>query len=147
MYRRILAAIDSGVAASRALDEAVAFAGDQEAALRVIHVIDPLPIGWELEGMVNLNELAEAFHKGGAALLQKAVEIAGRGGVTAETALLEAAGRRIAEVIVADADSWQADLVVLGTHGRHGVDRLLMGSVAEEAARTASTPVLLVRGA
>jgi nucleotide-binding universal stress UspA family protein len=48
-------------------------------------------------------------------------------------------------VIVDDAARWQADLVVVGTHGRHGIEHLLLGSVAEAVARTAPGAVLLVR--
>ena len=68
-----------------------------------------------------------------------------RSGATVETALLEASGERIASVIEGEARHWQADLIVIGTHGRSGLSRLLLGSVAEGVARSAPVPVLLVR--
>ncbi len=65
-------------------------------------------------------------------------------GMTAETTLLEASGERISRVIEGEANNWKADLIVIGTHGRSGINRMLMGSVAEEVVRGASVPVLMV---
>jgi nucleotide-binding universal stress UspA family protein len=62
-----------------------------------------------------------------------------------ETELLETEGKRVASVIDDDAKRWPADLIVIGTHGRSGISRLLLGSVAEGVVRGASVPVLLVR--
>lgn len=61
-----------------------------------------------------------------------------------ETALLETGGERIASVIYREAQRWQADLIVIGTHGRSGFSRLFLGSVAEGVVRMAMVPVLLV---
>jgi nucleotide-binding universal stress UspA family protein len=55
--------------------------------------------------------------------------------------------KRICEAISEEAKSWPADLIVIGTHGRHGFDRLLLGSVAEGVIRIATKPVLIIRGA
>ena len=66
-------------------------------------------------------------------------------GMTPDTALHEAKGERIAKVIEDEAKRWEADLIVIGTHGRSGLSRLLLGSVAEGVARSAAVPVLLVR--
>ena len=59
--------------------------------------------------------------------------------------MIESFGGRAAEFIVAQAKKWGADLIVLGTHGRRGVKRLVMGSDAEQVVRTSPVPVLLVR--
>jgi nucleotide-binding universal stress UspA family protein len=59
--------------------------------------------------------------------------------------LLDDLVSRVSEVVVEQAKVWRADLIVLGTHGRRGVGRFLLGSDAEQVARTASVPVLLVR--
>ena len=66
-------------------------------------------------------------------------------GLKAESVILEIMGGRAADSIVAEANTWGADLIVLGTHGRRGARRLVMGSDAEEIVRTARIPVLLVR--
>ena len=64
--------------------------------------------------------------------------------VPAETRLLESRDRRLGEVIADAAGEWNADLVVLGTHGRHGVQRALLGSGAEQILRASPVAVLLV---
>ncbi len=64
-----------------------------------------------------------------------------------EASLIETAGRRVPGAIVEEARRWGADLIVVGTHGRRGLDRLLLGSVAEGVARMSPVSVLLVRGA
>jgi len=69
-------------------------------------------------------------------------------GVAVETRLIEidTLGHRIPEVIVADAEAWPADLIVICTHGRSGLSRMFLGSVAEGVVRVATKPVLLIRG-
>jgi nucleotide-binding universal stress UspA family protein len=59
--------------------------------------------------------------------------------------MIESFGGRAADFIVAQANKWRADLIVLGTHGRRGVKRLVMGSDAEQVVRTTRVSVLLVR--
>ena len=63
-----------------------------------------------------------------------------------ETTLVEARGRRVADVIVAQAKKWKADVIVIGTHGREGLARVVLGSDAELVVRESPVPVLLVRG-
>ena len=62
-----------------------------------------------------------------------------------ETALVDSVGQRVSDIILDQAAAWPADLIVIGTHGRRGVDRVLMGSDAEQVARRSPVPVLLVR--
>jgi nucleotide-binding universal stress UspA family protein len=59
--------------------------------------------------------------------------------------LRETLGHRVADLIIKQAKRWRADVIVLGTHGRRGVSRLVMGSDAELVVRETSVPVLLVR--
>ena len=66
-------------------------------------------------------------------------------GVPADTKLMETPGGRLGELVADEARSWEADLVVVGTHGRHGVSRVLLGSGAEQVLRLAPVPVLAVR--
>ena len=54
--------------------------------------------------------------------------------------------QRICDAINEEAKSWPADLIVIGTHGRHGFNHLLLGSVAEGVIRLAAKPVLVIRG-
>jgi len=60
--------------------------------------------------------------------------------------LRETAGGAAADVIVAEAKKLEAELIVLGTHGRRGMRRLVLGSDSEQVVRTSPVPVLLVRG-
>ncbi|NBQ69568.1 MAG: universal stress protein, partial [Nitrosomonadaceae bacterium] len=55
-------------------------------------------------------------------------------------------GERVAHVITAEVKNTQADLIIVGTHGRSGFSRMLLGSVAEGILRTADIPILLIRG-
>jgi nucleotide-binding universal stress UspA family protein len=66
-------------------------------------------------------------------------------GLDADTLLAETVAQRTGDVIVDQAKAWPAEVIVLGTHGRRGVDLVFLGSDAERVARTASVPVLLVR--
>jgi nucleotide-binding universal stress UspA family protein len=61
--------------------------------------------------------------------------------------MFESIGGPAADTIVAQAQQWPADLIVMGTHGRRGFARLAMGSDAEHVVRAASVPVMLVRNA
>ena len=54
--------------------------------------------------------------------------------------------KHIYDVIEEEATQWPADLVVIGTHGRRGISRLLLGSVAEGLTRISTKPILLIRG-
>ena len=90
-------------------------------------------------------DLDQALRQQGELVLWEAAERAGAYGVTATTALIEAGERRVAAAIVDEAASAGADLIAMGTHGRRGVEKLLLGSVAEGVARRAGVPVLPIR--
>lgn len=145
IYQRILVPIDGSATSERALQEAIRLA-DGKARLRVIYVFEEiLPLNAEDYTYIDYAALQEtARHAGERVLVQAAAKVQ-PSGMTAETALLEASGEHIASVIKDDALHWQADLIVIGTHGRSGLRRLLLGSVAEGVVREAPVPVLLVR--
>ncbi|MCL4472246.1 MAG: universal stress protein [Gammaproteobacteria bacterium] len=147
MYKRILVAIDGSKISNLALEEAIGLAREMKSQLLLLHVNEGLPAQWEPEGapMLILPEMLDAIAEAAESLLRKARERAERAGIPVETRLVEALGRRAAQVISEEARKWPADLLVLGTHGRKGFDHLLLGSVAEGVIRTASMPVLLVR--
>jgi nucleotide-binding universal stress UspA family protein len=144
MYQRILVPIDGSTTSDRALQEAIKLIDAQPVLLRLVHVVDDLQF-LDAEGYVDYAELRELTRKIGERALAKAEEVARQADITVETSLLEANGERIARVIDAEALSWSADLIVIGTHGRSGFNHLLFGSVAEGVVRGASVPVLLVR--
>jgi len=146
MYQRILVSIDGSATAERALQEAIKLA-DGKAQLRLVYVVEEAyPLDAEGYAFIDYAALQEAVRKTGERTLAQAAKNVRRSGITAETALLDSPGERIASLIDGEAMSWKADLIVIGTHGRSGLSRLFLGSVAEEVVRGASVPVLLVRG-
>ncbi len=145
LYKRILVPVDGSNTSNHALQEALRIAKDQHATLRLIHIIDDVAINGDLDGMINYTTLRDALRQGGIHLLAKVAETTKQAGVETETGLLETLGERVAHAIAEEAKRWQADLIVMGTHGRHGLDRVFMGSIAEGAARLAPVPLLLVR--
>lgn len=145
IYQRILVPIDGSATSERALQEAIKLA-EGKAQLRVAYVLEEIfPLDTEGYAFIDYAALQEAVRHTGERTLAQAAEKARQSGITAETALLDAKGERIAGVIKDDALHWRADLIVIGTHGRSGLSRLLLGSVAEGVARDAPVPVLLVR--
>lgn len=144
MYERILVALDGSETARHGLETAIRLAREGDGRLLLLHVMEePLPLA--INGDWTLPTIPlETHRQAGARLLEDALATCREAGVEAETQLLEAAGRRIGPLISETASAWQADLIVTGTHGRRGLDRLLLGSVAEGILRTARTPVLLL---
>ena len=147
MYKKILVPIDGSPASNLGLNEAIKLAKDQGAKLRLFHLVDEYIAVSSPDGMAfsNTDDLLESLRQGGKKIIEKAEALARRNGLTPESVMLECFGGRAADFIVEQATKWRADLIVLGTHGRRGVKRLVMGSDAEQVVRTTRVPVLLVR--
>ena len=141
-YKRILVPIDGSPTSKRGLREAIGFAKAQKARLQLVHVVDVAG----LEGGPAVTDLAAALKERGRHLLEGAAARVRKNGLACDTVLLETLVGPAAEPIVRQARKWRADLIVIGTHGRRGLKRLVMGSDAEQIVRTAPAPVLLVRG-
>lgn len=146
MYQRILVALDDSAPGQRALEEAIQLAREQRAKLQIVHVIVEGPVVSPDVPSVNLGEADEELRASGRALLELAAAKASRAGVEADTALLEDMGYRPGPRIVEQVKEWRPDLIVCGTHGRRGVQRLVLGSDSEYIVRHTPVPVLLVRG-
>ena len=143
MYQRILAAVDGSETSLLALHEAFKLAKEGRGRLRLVYVVDVMPHG---VAMTDPETLRQAIREEGNGILRAAVEMAQEAGVEPETALLEANWRHFSQTIVSEAKDWQADLIVMGTHGRTGLLRLVLGSVAEGVIHRTPVPVLLIRG-
>ncbi len=146
MYQRILVPVDGSPTSERALQEALRLARQQSGRLELVHVLGDVRL-MEANSYINYAEMKDAMTSAGKKLLAQTQMAAQQSGTAAEVKLLEAGGARIASAIVEEARQWQADLIVIGTHGRTGFSRVLFGSVAEGVVRTAHIPVLLIRGA
>ncbi len=145
-FGRIEVPIDGSSTSLQALKQAVTLARENQGRLRIIQVVDLGPLYRAALSGVNIAEIEKAIIQDAETDLAAAAAIAREGGVCAETALIQGNERRISHEIVDDANRWGADLLVVGTHGRHGLERLVLGSVAEGVARASTVPVLLVRG-
>ncbi len=150
MYTRIMLAVDGSPTSDIALSEAMKLAR-AGASLRVVTVVDnpvltfPAPYGLAYDTGI----VARAMLENGKAVLKAAVDKLAAAGITADSTLIDltaTSSRNIAAALVQEAADWQAELIVIGSHGRRGVARVLLGSVAEEVMRTAHQPVLLVKG-
>ena len=145
MYKQILVPLDGSDTARRGLAEAIGLARILGAKLRLLHVVSDVQWLVEMAPMTSSDELRQELHRYGDELLTKAASAAAEQGVVAETALREAVGASPAKVIVDEAATAGCDAIVMGTHGRKGVSRLLLGSDASLVVSTSPVPVLLVR--
>lgn len=147
MYQRILVAIDSSHAAERALAEAIGNARASGGRLILVRALEEPAdaIGANPYAAEYVRGLNEDTKQAAADLLDRARDRAAAAGVQAEAVLLEPGAAPVAERIVQSARDCKADLIVMGTHGRHGVKRVMLGSNAHGVLRVADVPVLLVR--
>lgn len=139
-FKRILVAIEAGPIAARAADVAIGLARSLGAELAVIHAIDPA-LGYAPESEVPAAELIKLAQDEGKRLLAAFRQ---RAAVEPAPVEFSPTGRPSA-AIEAAAREWRADLIVIGSHGRMGIKRALLGSVAEAVMRHAPCPVLVVR--
>lgn len=148
MYQRILVPIDGSPTSERGLSEAIALARLTQGCLRLFHAIDDMSLVGAYEGAaVYAGNLMSAFRAAGEDILAAARRRVLDEGVACDMALVETCAGRVSDLVVEHARSWPADLIVIGTHGRRGIRRALLGSDAEDIVRRASVPVLLLRGA
>ncbi len=138
MYRKIMAAIADDDISRNALQEAIQIATANGAKLYIVHA----------SSTADDDEKNRNSKQMGAALLQRAKLAAGEK-LEVETRLLEAEGefglKGISEAIATAATEWDADLLVVGTKGRRGLERLVIGSVAEQLVSAVGTSILLAR--
>lgn len=145
MYVRILVPIDGSGTAGRGLDEAIALAQRLGSTLRILHVADARMLGAPTCVYAPPEQLVDDWRIAGERLVPAALERARAQGVKAEGTVRCDPVRHVHELILEEARAANADLIVMGTHGRDGLPRLLQGSNAEFVLRGSPIPVLLVR--
>lgn len=148
MYKRIMVAIDDSFATSKVLGSAIESARQHGAKLAICHALDEtifsqreaaIMLSKSVEQVtLNLKESAQEF-------IGKAADIARAAGVDVETIIVESELGHVADMLADAAAQWQADLLVVGTHSRRGIERLFVGSVAEQLVCKATTSLLLIR--
>lgn len=145
-YKRILVAVDGSKTSRLAFNEALQLAKALQAKLCIVHVIEKLPdhIAFAID-VVKYQMLA---NKKSELLLKKFHALAVKNKISTDIKLIEILDFKesISKKILQTVKSWRANLLVMGTHGRTGVSRMMLGSVAEETLKTSTIPILLIRG-
>ena len=145
-YRKILVPVDGSPTSNAGLREALDIAKGQGASLQLVHVVDyHYLVMTGLEAGAYIDDLMASLTQSGRRILKRAQDQVRKSGVPVSTVLLESPAGPAADAIVRQAKKWKADLIVIGTHGRRGVRRLVMGSDAEQIVRNSPAPVMLVR--
>ena len=146
MYQRILVPVDGSPPSEAGLKVAIDMAKLTGAQIRLLHVVDPMPFAYSAEGYGAMaTDVLALMRESGEQVLRAARERVVQDGVATDTVLLDGYGGRLCDRVAEQVKDWQADLIVIGTHGRRGLPRMLLGSDAEQVLRTAAVPVLLVR--
>src|SRR5262245_35248036 len=122
MYKRILVPVDGSETATRAVVAALQMAREGGGRVRLVHALDELAY---LSGYEYSADLLKTARDQAMRLLEDAQAMAHSAGVPADGRLIETAGRRLGELVAEESRNWEADLVVVGTHGRRGMSRLL----------------------
>lgn len=142
MFDRILVPTDGSELASPAVKMALDLADEHEATVHALFIVDqPTSVSGTGEGFSGLDNLLEAREQEGQDVTSEVAERASDRGIEATT---EVRHGNPHDDILAYADENRIDLVVMGTHGRTGVKRALIGSVTEDVVRHADIPVLTV---
>ena len=144
MYERILVPVDGSETSTRGLSEAVKLAQGQPAKLRLLHIVNLSDLVLA-QAAYPSDEARKRLREEGQLALEQGATRAREGGLHAEATLLETPIGNVGELIVQQANEWPADLIAMGTHGRRGLSRMLLGSAAEFVVRHTRVPVLLVR--
>lgn len=144
---RIIAAIDDSMFASAIADMLTAHVKPEGTAVRLLHAVEPLPAKVaEAAGSPEypdyITAKRELTERAGTLLEEVAARLRAAGFGATEIAIHEGDPRT---VILDEAENWNADLIVVGSHGRTGVRRWMMGSVSEAVARHAACSVEIVR--
>ncbi len=139
-FQRILVAVDSSPIAAHAVDVGVELARAVHGELALVCAIDPT-VGVTVEGGATGAERVQWAEDDGKRLL---AEFRARATLEAPPLEFVVVGRAASEII-RTATEWLADVIVVGSHGRRGVGRALLGSVAEGVMRDAPCPILVVR--
>ncbi|OAJ53511.1 universal stress protein [Paraburkholderia ginsengiterrae] len=146
MYKRILVAVDGSETSSRALTAAVELARESDARLQPLYVVDMPLMSYDVPGY-DPSYVRDALVEDGRHVLADAAARMASRDVTGSPRMVETdlmSGDDIARSIQLAARKFGADVVVMGTHGRRGVRRLVLGSVAEHFLRIATCPILLI---
>jgi nucleotide-binding universal stress UspA family protein len=145
MFKHILVPVDGSISSRQAVEKTIGLAKAFDSAVTVIYVMDPYPF----------TGVGTDFAYGQTMYLNAATSEANEALHNAKQALVDA-GLRVTTSIIESHSAWRgiletaasigADLIVMGSHGRRGIEKLMLGSVAQRVLSHATLPVLVVRG-
>jgi len=141
MYDRILVPTDGSDCADSAVEHAIDIAAQYDAELHVLSVVDSRDMSHSAPA-ISPEQIEETLRERAEAVVDEVAERASDAGVEVVTAVEPGLPDN---VVVEYAEENDCDLVVMGTHGRTGLERYLLGSVTERTVRRSSVPVLTVR--
>lgn len=139
MYERILVPTDGSAASEGAVGHAIDIAKQYDATIHALYVVDSGSYA-SLEAGSNI--VLESLEEEGRTAVEHVVDAAEAAGVEVVTSVETGSAHR---TIIDYAETERCDLIVMGTHGRSGIDRYLLGSVTEKVVRSSDVPVLTVR--
>jgi nucleotide-binding universal stress UspA family protein len=153
MYQKILVPVDGSAPSNSALEAAIELGRLTQAQLRLFHVVDEtsfaLAAGYGFGGTLYSPEytgdMIDRLKEAGKEILQAAEARVRAAGLEVSSVLHDSFQGRLCDQVLEQVAAWPADLIVLGSHGRRGLDRVFMGSDAESILRVAPVPVLLLR--
>ncbi|TYL36080.1 universal stress protein [Natronococcus pandeyae] len=146
MYETVLIPTDGSEQAEVAIREGVELADQSDATVHALYVVEPIPLGgFDAGGAAARTEWGDVVDEQraeGEAAIEAIVEAASEVDVEVVESLRH--GKPAAEILEY-VDESDVDAIVMGTHGRSGADRLVLGSVTEKVVRKSPVPVLTVR--
>ena len=149
MYKRIMVAVDESFMTSQVMEAAIELAKATGAQVAICHAIDETILAQREVAMMLPNSVGKTearLRLGAQAFLDRLAATARAVGVDAEVRIVESEQKHVSDMLIEAAAEWQADLLVVGTHGRRGIERYFVGSAAERLVRKAQVSLLLVRG-
>ncbi|MBA2961564.1 MULTISPECIES: universal stress protein [Ramlibacter] len=147
MFQRILVATDDSELSRKAIQAAIGLASTHKAELYVLHVVPRYPTAY-FEGAVvlapdDVARVEKQWSEAGQQLVDGITREAQAAGVTAKSLLVHSDA--VAEAVIAAARKQECDLIVMASHGRRGMQRVLLGSETQHVLTHSSTPVLVLR--
>ncbi|MEF8720838.1 MAG: universal stress protein [Candidatus Accumulibacter necessarius] len=149
MYKRIMVAVDESFMTSQVMKAAVELARSTGAQMAICHAVDETILAQREVAMMLPNSVGKTearMRLGAQGLLGRLAETARAAGIEVEIRLVESEQKHVSDMLIDAATEWQADLLIVGTHGRRGIERFFVGSVAERLVRKSQVSLLLVRG-
>ncbi|WP_416840120.1 universal stress protein [Haloferax sp. DFSO52] len=140
MYNTILVPVDGSAPSESALDQAIELAATLGSTIHVVYVVDERVLH---ATQLDAGGLVRAYEQEGEKIVSEAAESVARADVDVVTAVEHGSPHR---AILRYADEHDVGLIVMGTHGRRGLERYLIGSVTERVLRMTDVPILTIRG-